>query len=113
MQPGEIPLAAFPFGDAPGMKLRPVLLLAPQIASTNEVLVAYISSVIPPTVLPTDLVLDPQLEEHGQTGLKVTSVLRLHKLATIHVTTVRRRLGRLSTRSMDQGRAKLRLMLEL
>jgi len=73
MQPGEIHLAAFPFGDAPGMKLRPVLLLTPQIASTNEVVVAYISSVIPPTVLPTDLVLDPQREEHGQTGLKVAS----------------------------------------
>jgi mRNA-degrading endonuclease toxin of MazEF toxin-antitoxin module len=43
----------------------------------------------------------------------VASVLRLHKLATIHVTTVRRRLGRLSIRSMDQARAKLRSMLEL
>jgi hypothetical protein len=26
MRPGEIHLARFPFGDAPGMKLRPVLL---------------------------------------------------------------------------------------
>ncbi len=113
MQPGEIHLAAFPFGDAPGMKLRPVLLLTPQIASTNEILVAYISSVIPPTVLQTDVVLDPQLEEHGQTGLKVTSVLRLHKLATIHVTSIRRRLGRLSIPLLDQARGRLRSLLEL
>jgi hypothetical protein len=27
MQRGEIYLASFPFGDVPGMKLRPVLLL--------------------------------------------------------------------------------------
>ncbi len=27
MRPGEIYLAHFPFGDVPGMKLRPVLLL--------------------------------------------------------------------------------------
>src|SRR5947207_15774873 len=27
MRPGDIYLAQFPFGDAPGMKLRPVLLL--------------------------------------------------------------------------------------
>jgi hypothetical protein len=27
MRPGEIYLAQFPFGDVPGMKLRPVLLL--------------------------------------------------------------------------------------
>jgi hypothetical protein len=38
MQRGEIHLAAFPFGDAPGMKLRPVRLLTRQIASTNEIL---------------------------------------------------------------------------
>ncbi|MBI1814912.1 MAG: type II toxin-antitoxin system PemK/MazF family toxin [Deltaproteobacteria bacterium] len=57
------------------------------------------------------MVLDPQLDEHGQTGLKVTSVLRLHKLATIHVAAVRRRLGRLSARSMDQARAKLRSLV--
>lgn len=113
MQAGEIHLAAFPFGDAPGMKLRPVLLRTPRIASTNEILVAYVSSVIPPATLPTDIVLDPQLAEHRQSGLKVTSVLRLHKLATIHVTTVRRRLGRLSTESMDQARAKLRSLLEI
>ena len=113
MQPGEIHLAAFPFGDVPGMKLRPVLLLTPQIASTNEILVGSVSSVIPPTVLPTDIVLDPQLSEHRQTGLKVTSVLRLHKLATIHVTTVQRRLGQLSGRSMDRVRVQLRSLLGL
>jgi hypothetical protein len=27
MRPGEIYLAKFPFGDTPGMKIRPVLLL--------------------------------------------------------------------------------------
>jgi hypothetical protein len=31
MQPGEIYLARFPFGDVPGMKLRPVLLLTGSI----------------------------------------------------------------------------------
>jgi hypothetical protein len=65
--PGEIHLAAFPFGDAPGMKLRPVLLLTPRIASPNEILVAYISCVVPPRARPTDIVLDPQLDDHRQT----------------------------------------------
>ena len=47
MAPGEIYLAKFPYGDAPGMKLRPVLLLTGPIGAIPEVLVAYISSVIP------------------------------------------------------------------
>ena len=59
MQPGEIFLAQFPFGDVAGMKLRPVLLLTAQVGPVPEVLVAYISSVMPTQLLPTDLVIDP------------------------------------------------------
>src|ERR1035437_6168492 len=39
MRPGEIYLAQFPFGDVPGMKLRPVLLLTGAVGSVPEVLV--------------------------------------------------------------------------
>lgn len=113
MLPGEIHLAAFPFGDAPGMKLRPVLLLTPAIVGTNEILVSYISSVIPSNPLPSDLMIDPKAVEHRVTGLKAVSVLRLHKLATIHVTSMRRRLGHLSAGPMAQVRDKLRVLLAL
>jgi hypothetical protein len=41
MRPGEIYLARFPFGDAPGMKLRPVLLLTGSLSLVPEVLVAH------------------------------------------------------------------------
>lgn len=46
MQAGEIYLARFPFGDVPGMKLRPVLLLAGTVGSVPEVLVAYQQSIV-------------------------------------------------------------------
>jgi mRNA interferase MazF len=59
MRPGEIFLAKFPFGDIPGMKLRPVLLLTGPVGSVPEVVVAYISSVVPPNLLSSDLMLDP------------------------------------------------------
>jgi hypothetical protein len=41
------------------MKLRPVLLLAGRLGSVPEVLVAYISSVLPTQPLPSDLIVDP------------------------------------------------------
>jgi len=41
MKPGEICLGAFPFGDAPGMKVRPVLVLSSVTGPSAEVLVAY------------------------------------------------------------------------
>ena len=51
MAPGEIYLANFPFGAGGGMKLRPVLLLTGPVGSVPEVLVAYISSVLPPQLM--------------------------------------------------------------
>src|SRR5215204_2800324 len=55
MRPDEIHLAWFPFGDAAVRKLRPVLLLTGAVGPTPEVLVAYVSSVIPDALLPTNL----------------------------------------------------------
>lgn len=71
MQAGEIYLARFPFGDIPGMKLRPVLLLTGTVGSVPEVLVAYISSVLPAQPLPSDLILDPTQPAFQTTNLKV------------------------------------------
>src|SRR6266849_2143676 len=93
MRPGEIYLAQFPFGDVPGMKLRPVLLLTGPLGSIPEVLVAYISSVIPAQLLASDVILDPGKPEFQSTHLKTLSALRLHKLATIHSSSLVRHLG--------------------
>lgn len=80
MEPGEIYLAQFPFGDMPGMKLRPVLLLTRRLGHIPEVLVAYVSSILPAQLMASDLLLDPTKREHSSTRLKTASVLRLHKL---------------------------------
>src|ERR1700694_6145849 len=96
MQPGEIFLAQFPFGDVAGMKLRPVLLLTGQVGPVPEVLVAYISSVMPTQPLPSDLVIDPSKPEFRSTHLKTISALRLHKLATIPSSSLARFLGLLT-----------------
>ena len=113
MQSGEIFLARFPFGDVPGMKLRPVLLLTGSIGSVPEVLVAYISSVTPPQLLPTDFMIDPSKAEFRSTNLKTVSTLRLHKLATIHVSSLARHLGAIDAATMSIVSSKLRSLLTL
>jgi mRNA interferase MazF len=113
IQPDEIYLASFPFGDMAGMKLRPVLTLTAPVGSIPEVLVAYISSVIPHPLLPSDIVLDPTTAEHQVTNLKINSVLRRHKLATIHASAVVRRLGTISATTITQVDQKLRDLLTL
>jgi len=113
MHPGEIYLAQFPFGDVPGMKLRPVLLLTGPVGSVPEVLVAYISSVTPAHLLPSDLILDPKQPEYRSTHLKTCSVLRLHKLATIHDSSLVRFLGKLDDAPLAQVTSKLKQLLGL
>jgi mRNA interferase MazF len=108
MRPGEVFLAKFPFGDTPGMKLRPVLLLTGAMGSVPEVVVAYISSVTPPNVLSSDVLLDPTKPEFRSTGLKVPSTLRLHKLAAIHTSSLVRRLGEIDSPIYEQLKTKLR-----
>jgi hypothetical protein len=101
IQRDEIYLASFPFGDTAGMKLRTVLTLTVSVGPIPEILVANISSVVPQSLLPSDVVLDPSTAEHVSTNLKARSVLRLHKLATIHRRAIVRRPGQLpsATRS--------------
>lgn len=113
MSPDEIYLAGFPFGGSAGMKLRPVLLLTGPVGSVPEVLVAYISSVIPSSLLPSDILLDPATAEHAPTNLRTPSVLRLHKLATIHGRNVVRRLGILSSHTAAEVDDRLRRILNL
>jgi len=113
MRAGEIYLARFPFGDVPGMKLRPVLLLTGSLGSIPEVLVAYISSVLPAQPLPSDLIVDPSAPGFQGTHLKVTSALRLHKLATIHASSLVRHLGALESAQNAIVASKLRALLGL
>src|SRR5712692_4922931 len=113
MRPGEIYLAQFPFGDVPGMKLRPVLLLTGALGSIPEVLVAYISSVIPAQLLTSDVLLDPGKPEFQSCHLKTISALRLHKLATIHCSSLVRYLGNIDSATQATVASKLRDLLKL
>jgi hypothetical protein len=88
-------------------------LLTGPLGSVLEVPVAYMTSVLPPTLLPTDILLDPKQPEHFTTNLKQVTLLRLHKLATIHDSNVLRHLGNVSAATWSEVQTKLRLLLNL
>jgi len=114
MNRGEICLAQFPLAGSGGNKLRPVLFLTGPLGTVPEYLVAYISSVIPPSLVPTDLMLDPSQPDYASTNLKTVSVLRLHKLATIHRRDIARQLGTLSNAIfLQEVEPRLRILLKL
>jgi mRNA interferase MazF len=76
---GKIVLIPFPFTDLTSTKLRPALVL---YENEKDVVVAFISSRIEKTG-PTDIVIDKTHPEFKQTGLKVESVLKIDKIATL------------------------------
>jgi len=92
LQRGDIVLVPFPFTDLSGQKVRPVLIISPDPVG-NDVLLAFISSVIPTTLEATDYVLDTIHPAFPQTGLKAISIFRMSKLATLHRSLSLRRLG--------------------
>ena len=59
------------------------------------------------------MVLDPVTAQHASTMLKTRSVLRLHKLATLHTRNVVRCLGTLSAATSLEVKERLRSLLEL
>lgn len=98
-QRGDLLLIRFPFTDLSGSKRRPAVLLAQY---PRDVVVAFISSVIPTPLESSDVLLHPS----ASTGLKHLSVLRLHKIATLEDRLITRSLGRLSQTllaSVDQA----------
>jgi len=78
-----------------------------------EVLVAYISSVMPANLLATDIVIDPASKQYASTNLKSQSVVRFHKLATIHAQGIVRRLCVISPATRLEVDQKLRALLGL
>ena len=113
MRRGDIVLAYFPFGDMTGGKLRPLLLLTDPVGIGTEVITAYISSVIPASFLASDILLDPAQPQHQSTRLKVVSVLRLHKIGTIHVSSLQRYVGHLDSATQQEADNKMRSVLRL
>ena len=95
------------------MQLRPVLLLTAPVGPVPEILVAYISSVVPQELISSDLLIDPAEPQFDSTHLKMLSVLRLHKLATIHVSSLVRQLGGLKEEEQAVVAGKLRHFLNL
>ena len=113
MNPSDVVLALFPLAGSGGRKLRPVLVLTGPLGGVPEYVVAYISSAIPPHLLATDVLIDPTTPEFKSTNLKATSLLRVHKLTTIHSRDAVRRLGQLASAAFADVQVRLRLVFGL
>jgi mRNA interferase MazF len=91
---GDVVLTRFPFTDLTGASLRPAVVVSSgQIG--QDIVLAAVSSVVRAALAPTDYKIETTNPEFALTGLRVTSVLRIHKLAAVEHSIIVRRLGRL------------------
>jgi mRNA interferase MazF len=91
---GDLILIPFPFSDLTGTKNRPALVL---ISNEFDVTVSFITSQIKWSSK-HDIVLFPSLIN----GLKVKSLIRLSKMATISKDLILGKLGELSQKELDE-----------
>ena len=92
----KVVLVPFPFDDLSSGKVRPAVCLTEPIGTHDHLILAFITSQIPPILLKTDLVIDLRDHNFASTGLRVSSTLQLHRLMTVTKTFLRRELGVLS-----------------
>jgi mRNA interferase MazF len=105
-------LTRFPFTDLTGASLRPAVVVS-QGQIGQDIVLAAISSVVRGTLALTDYIAETIHPEFVLTGLRVTSVIRMHKLAAVERSVVVRRLGRLGPQLQAEVDRLLRMVLGL
>jgi mRNA interferase MazF len=98
----DICLARFPFTDLTGVLVRPVLVLAEMPGVHRDFLVMFISSQLSQAVPAFDMIVDPSHSAFARSGLKVPSVFRIAKVATLSEALVLGTLGHLELGVFDE-----------
>ncbi|MCX7968085.1 MAG: type II toxin-antitoxin system PemK/MazF family toxin [Armatimonadetes bacterium] len=107
-QRGDVVLVPFPFTDLSAQRVRPEVIVSTSEyeRQTGNIIVAQITS------RPRNLATDYTLQDWQAAGLLRPSTVRA-KLATISVSLVQFRTGRLTNRDMKEVDNRLRLALGL
>jgi len=105
MGKGDIVLITFPFTDLSGAKLRPALVLA---NTEIDLTVCFITTQLQ-WKEPTDISLSPSQIN----GLKVESLVRTSKIATLDRSLAKGLLGKLTQIEMSELNSKLKNLLQI
>lgn len=102
---GKIVLVPFPFTDLTSAKLRPALIVSKK--ADEDLILVFISSKI--AQFKDDeyaFLLQSGEKEFKKTGLKVDSVIRLNKIATINKRVILGEIGKLSETTIKKAGSK-------
>lgn len=109
----KIVLVPFPFNDLSSQKVRPAICLTDEIHPFGHIVLAFITSRIFANTSDTDFVVEAKDANFVETGLKVSSTIRLHRLITISKTIIRRELGEMSKDKHKEVENRLRKLFKI
>lgn len=113
MTKGKVVLVPFPFDDLSTSKVRPAVCLTDPFGPYRHVVLAFVTSRLPSEPAATDVILREEDADFEQTGLKVSSALRLHRLVTVSTSLIKRELGALSSNRQATVDDRLRRLFDL
>ena len=89
---GDIILTPFPFTDLSSSKVRPALVLGTQDRG-DDITVCFISSIIQKRISEFDILIEQKEKDFKKTGLKIKSIIRTTKIATLDKAVVVGKIG--------------------
>lgn len=113
MTRNKVVLVPFPFDDLSASKVRAAVCLTNPVGPHSHVVLAFVTSRLSPTPLETDIVLDTSDADFGATGLRVPSMIQLHRLMTVSTSIIQRELGELPPSIQEVVAGKLRKLFSL
>lgn len=113
MKPGNIVLIRFPQADLQAGKYRPALVVAAAPGRHPDLLLALISSNTQQAIPKFDEIINPTDSDYADAGLKVRSVVRLARLATVESAIINARLGYISSDRLRRIRKRIADWLQM
>ena len=99
-EPGQVVLFRFPRADLSEGKLRPALLLSEVPGPYEDWLICMISSQVHQRIDGFDELIEEGDEDFARSGLKVTSVIRIGRLAVVEGGLLEGRMGTINPERM-------------
>ncbi len=109
---GDIVLVQFPFTDLSQTKLRPALILYSNSA-TNDITLCFISSQNVNHLTSEEFAIKDSDAEFSDTSLRVSSKVRVTRIATLNKSLIVRRLGKLGTQYIEMLNTILKQVFQL
>ncbi|MEK7060320.1 MAG: type II toxin-antitoxin system PemK/MazF family toxin [Patescibacteria group bacterium] len=109
---GHIVLTPFPFTDLSTNKVRPALILGTQDRG-DDITVCFISSVLQDKVHKFEVVIDEKEKDFLKTGLKLKSIIKTTKIATLDKAVVLGKIGELDSKNVQKVKKILKAYFEL